>query len=171
MHHYAHTIESYSRRLPYALKGSDAIFYSVVRHLGHSIEIRPVLSLASLFEDDQEELANVDLVGRKLPPLKVTQECAYDYNHSTQEVSGFYILLFARKTPKERKKKRKKTNGRKVIELTWRHDRMEGINWLNRPSIEQLALVHLAVSIPPSYFKLSCATKRRQQSDEAIRCI
>lgn len=42
-HHYAHTMKAQSRRLPYALKGCDAIFYSVFRHLGYDLDLRPIL--------------------------------------------------------------------------------------------------------------------------------
>lgn len=63
-HHYAHTIEAQSKRLPYALKGSDAIFYSVFRHLGCAIDVRPVID----YDHENEEREEAHLrKWRKLP--------------------------------------------------------------------------------------------------------
>lgn len=90
-HHYAHTMDAQSKRLPYALKGSDAIFYSVFRYLGCAVDVRPVihynyveeqeeewnLNLGDLSDDDNDiphwaEDKEPSRVGVGLPNLKVT---------------------------------------------------------------------------------------------------
>ena len=94
-HHYAHTMEAQSKRLPYALKGSDAIFYSVFRHLGCAIDVRPVIDYNYDQEKEEEWLQDTaDLsddgipdwtedkepsrVGVGLPKLKVTNKMCGD---------------------------------------------------------------------------------------------
>lgn len=53
-HHYAHTMKAQSRRLPYALKGCDAIFYSVFRHLGYDLGLRPILQWDQWLDEDMD---------------------------------------------------------------------------------------------------------------------
>lgn len=54
-HHYAHTMKAQSKRLPYALKGSDAIFYSVFRQLGCAIDVRPAIDYNWYKEGEEEQ--------------------------------------------------------------------------------------------------------------------
>ena len=43
-HGYAHTSLLNSHRLPYGLKGMDAIFYSIFFHVGLDVKVRPVMN-------------------------------------------------------------------------------------------------------------------------------
>lgn len=42
-HVYAHTNEDHRKRLLYALKGVDAIFYSIFYHMGLKVKVQPVI--------------------------------------------------------------------------------------------------------------------------------
>ena len=42
-HAYAHTDQNHGVRLPYALKGIDAIFYSIFCHMGLEVKVQPVM--------------------------------------------------------------------------------------------------------------------------------
>lgn len=48
-------MEAQSKKLPYALKGSDAIFYTVFRHLGCAIDVRPVIDYDYATEEEEED--------------------------------------------------------------------------------------------------------------------
>lgn len=103
-------MKAQSKRLPYALKGSDAIFYSVFRHLGCAIDLRPVIAYnydteaeeeANLRQwpnfpepEDEYESEDTDMeganpparVGIGLPKLKVTKAMSGD-GRTTKSVS------------------------------------------------------------------------------------
>lgn len=67
-HAYAHTNDNHRNRLPYALKGIDAVFYSTFYHLGLDVEVRPVMK-GMPDEDDRKlrkQLQGAELVGAKL---------------------------------------------------------------------------------------------------------
>lgn len=82
-------MKAQSKRLPYALKGCDAIFYSVFRHLDCSIDVRPVIDYNDVKEWDEKLAAMSDIswedihamvpperasrVGIGLPELKVSE--------------------------------------------------------------------------------------------------
>lgn len=42
-HAYAHTDRNHGVRLPYALEGVDAIFYSIFCHMGLEVKVQPVM--------------------------------------------------------------------------------------------------------------------------------
>lgn len=42
-HAYAHTNDNHRNSLPYALKGVDAMFYSIFHHMGLEVQVRPVM--------------------------------------------------------------------------------------------------------------------------------
>lgn len=42
-HPYAHTNDNHRKSLPYALKGVDAVVYSIFYHMGLEVKVRPVM--------------------------------------------------------------------------------------------------------------------------------
>ena len=58
-HAYAHTSNSHRGRLSHALKGVDAIYYSIFTRLGLNVEVKPVI-YDEMVKDDRD-----DLVGRR----------------------------------------------------------------------------------------------------------
>ena len=89
-------MEAQSKRLPYALKGRDAIFYSVFRHLGCAVDARPVLNMdaarkeewdnkhAELSEDEEIEIPEEaeslksSIVGVGKPKLQLNKRITED---------------------------------------------------------------------------------------------
>lgn len=98
-------MKAQSQRLPYALKGCDAIFYSVFRHLGCALDVRPVIdynyyqecqekrfwdlrnSKGSLEDLNIEDPEKPSRVGVGLPELKVA-DSIHDEACSTASVSA-----------------------------------------------------------------------------------
>ncbi len=54
-HAYAHANEKHNKRLPLALKGVDAMFYSVFHHLGLQVDIRAVMENLEDYLDKSEK--------------------------------------------------------------------------------------------------------------------
>lgn len=56
-HAYAHTNDRLKKQLPHALKGADAIFYTVCRQVGLDVNVKPILDEANddFYEDEPED--------------------------------------------------------------------------------------------------------------------
>ncbi|MCJ1357409.1 MAG: hypothetical protein MMC33_007405, partial [Icmadophila ericetorum] len=125
---YAHTIKSQIEKLPCALKGHDAIIYSVFSHCGHTVQIRPIIWKSyeevedSWTYNDQEALDQVNKeaeekegnhVGKDLHKLKLTNLDWEDNNYS------------------------------EILESSTREYEVIRIDWLNSRLHSKPALVHL----------------------------
>lgn len=78
-HAYAHANKDHSKRLPFALKGADAIFYSAFHHLGLRVKMQAVMEdleddyyADDDYADDSEK--DAELVATGLHGLKLTEE-------------------------------------------------------------------------------------------------
>ena len=90
-HVYAHTNDYQSRKLPFALKGADALIWSVFRSLGLGVNIRPVMEDI----DDGHGHSDEDrgrLVGLGLHRVKISDVGGYDDSLPTTSVSTVTLL-------------------------------------------------------------------------------
>lgn len=87
-HAYAHTNESHSDRLPYALKGVDAIFYSIFYHMDLDVEVKPVLDFDASQERWDDTIADEDgdLIGTAFHKIELADVGGYDQEDSTEEM-------------------------------------------------------------------------------------
>lgn len=87
-HAYAHTNEILAERLPYALKGVDAIFYSVFYHMDLVVEVKPVLDFdaARYRWDDTSADEDGDLIGTALHRIKLADIGGHDDEGTTEEI-------------------------------------------------------------------------------------
>lgn len=92
-HHYAHTMQAQIRRLPYALKGCDAIFYSVFRHLGSAVQVRPVLKYDDYDDYDDPEESRASRLGVRLRPLKISNSSTEDYRRLHVSAVAYVKML------------------------------------------------------------------------------
>lgn len=89
-HAYAHNKPDYAERLPYALKGVDAIFYSVFNHLGLKVKIRAVIDnpnndrYRSYNSDDCRN--DAELVSTRLHGMKLTEDGGDEDGADTADV-------------------------------------------------------------------------------------
>lgn len=56
-HAYAHSNDRLRKQLPHALKGADAIFYTVCRHVGIDVKVKPVMADVDdeYYEEDDDD--------------------------------------------------------------------------------------------------------------------
>ena len=75
-HRYAHTNEHFINRLPYALKGNDAVIFSILlRGFGFKVFLRPILEDLDMhrYSDDEDKEVG-DLVATTMHPLELSSE-------------------------------------------------------------------------------------------------
>ena len=91
-HAYAHANDSDIQRLPFCLKGVDAIFYSVFHHLGLTVGMRAVMEELEDDEDmDQydnsdDEQTGAELVSTGLHGIQLDDHGGDDGSSSVAEV-------------------------------------------------------------------------------------
>lgn len=87
-HAYAHTNQSLDDNLPYALKGVDAIFYSIFYHMDLEVDVKPVLDFdppnyryttTSADEDG-------DLIGTAFHAIEIADIGGHDGEGTTEEI-------------------------------------------------------------------------------------
>ena len=83
-HAYAHATQDHNVRLPHALKGVDAVFYSIFHVLGFKAVVRPVMS--GLRHDNYEDGGDpqAKLVGQEFYEIEVSGD--FDEVVSTLQV-------------------------------------------------------------------------------------
>ncbi|KAM0802292.1 hypothetical protein BDR22DRAFT_844059 [Usnea florida] len=122
-HAYAHNKSDHIKRLPYALKGVDAIFYSVFDHLGLRVKIRAVMD--DLDEDgygnprdydSDDSRKDAELVSTGLHTLQLTEDGGDDGGEDPADIV------------------------KGVWPSKWRSD----IAWFNNRGPKEMAVVHLA---------------------------
>ena len=76
----AHTNQSLDDNLPYALKGVDAVFYSIFYHMDLDVDVKPVLDLdASRYRyDDTNADEDGDLIGTAFHGIKLANTGGYE---------------------------------------------------------------------------------------------
>ena len=103
-HAYAHNNTDYTKRLPYALKGVDAIFYSVFDHLGLKVRIRAVMEDMNdngygcpRDYDSDDSRKDAELVSTGLHAIQLTEEGGGDDGQDPADVCrNGTKLLFSR---------------------------------------------------------------------------
>ena len=86
-HAYAYTNLSLNDRLPYALKGVDAIFYSIFYHMDLDVEVKPVLDFdASRRWDDASADEGGNLIGTGFHKIELADVGGFDEEDSTEEM-------------------------------------------------------------------------------------
>ncbi|KAL6720878.1 hypothetical protein ACLMJK_002803 [Lecanora helva] len=80
-HAYAHSSNTHRNRLPYALKGLDAIFYSVFHRLGFNVRVKPIIFDNDIKGDREDYLIDnkgkdidiwADLEGTKFHDIQIS---------------------------------------------------------------------------------------------------
>lgn len=127
-HAYAHANDDHSECLPFALKGVDAIFYSVFHHLGLKVNIQAVLEdpeaereYGSRYDSDDSR-EGAELVATVLHGIQLTEDGGCDDDEDVADLV------------------------RRVWRSNWRRD----ITWFNGPGPKEMAVVHLAYGNQPS---------------------
>lgn len=93
-HAYAHANDDHSKRLPFALKGVDAIFYSVFHHLGLRVNMRAVMDLEDYDNeygdqrnyDSDDSRKGAELVATGLHGLQLTEDGGCDGSDGVVDV-------------------------------------------------------------------------------------
>ncbi|MCJ1237127.1 hypothetical protein MMC14_005111 [Varicellaria rhodocarpa] len=115
-HRYAHTNKHFIRRLPYALKGNDAVIFSILlRGFGFKVFLRPVLEELDEYEDSDEKEVG-DLIASAIHPLELSSEGGCDGDGLESE----------------------------IMARIWSHEVWPRVEWLNCRSSHDVAAVHLA---------------------------
>lgn len=108
-HAYAHANDDHSQRLPFALKGVDAIFYSVFHHLGLEADMHAIMD--DLDDDDDrrrdydsdDSRKDAELVATGLHGIQLSDEGGGDdcedpaEVHHTEERNPFWSLILVYK--------------------------------------------------------------------------
>lgn len=124
-HAYAHTNIAHIGHLSHALKGLDLVIYSVFRHLGCKVLIKPVLDQKNIWDDDDDDDYDDDaaydedrpivkretkLIGTCLHALKLDDNMAgdeYQVRWESSYARGIVLIL-------EVKRNRSRTHGRAI---------------------------------------------------------
>lgn len=91
-HAYAHANDDHSERLPFALKGVDAIFYSVFHHLGLKVNIQAFMEdleaereCGSRYDSDDSR-EGAELVAAGLHGIQLTEDGGCDDDEDVADV-------------------------------------------------------------------------------------
>ncbi len=94
-HAYAHANTDHSKRLPFALKGVDAIFYSVFYYLGLEVKIQAVMENLEHVDQDAygyewpDDRKGAELVATGLHGIKLSEQGGFDGDDLAVDVSRF----------------------------------------------------------------------------------
>ena len=133
------------KRIPFALKGVDAIFYSMFHHLGLKVNMQAVIDQDDLRNDENAYRAYFETDdGEKDAELVTTGLYGIQLSHDGGSDGAEDVINVCRMTEKSHQLPIiiYEQIVRRVWISKWRND----ITWFNCPGHKEMAVVHLAVS-------------------------